>query len=320
MKFKKILAAVMAATMSFSLAACSNSSTSSTTTSSAAKSSAAATSSAAAESSKTSAAESTTASTTDAVSSSADTTSAGGTLKVGVKDAVIGFGYKDPATGEYSGLEIELAKKIADSLGYDDVEFTTVTAATRTELLDSGDLDCVLATFTITDERKKSWDFSTPYYTDAVTVLVEKADGITELSGLVGKKIGVSTGSTSAYALVKTMSEKGLLGDYKLPEDSKSFDISSFNEQGTTFEQFGDYPAISNAMTAGTVDAFCVDKSILATYKSDDRDYITDQFSPQDYGVATKKDSPLSAKIDELIKGWLSDGTVDSLKAQFNLD
>lgn len=303
MKLKKLFAAAMAAAMSFSLVACSSNSTSSTT-----------------DSSKSSAPASSAASTTDTASSSTDTTPAGGTLKVGVKDAVIGFGYKDPATGEYSGLEIELAKKIADSLGYEDVEFTTVTAATRTELLDSGDLDCVIATFTITDERKKSWDFSTPYYTDAVTVLVEKADGITDLSGLVGKKIGVSTGSTSAYALVKTMSEKGLLGDYKLPEDSKSFDISSFNEQGTTFEQYGDYPAISNAMTAGTVDAFCVDKSILATYKSDDRDYITDQFSPQDYGVATKKDSPLSAKIDELIKGWLSDGTIDGLKTQFNLD
>ena len=303
MKLKKLFAAAMAAAMSFSLVACSSNSTSSTT-----------------DSSKSYAPASSAASTTDTASSSTDTTPAGGTLKVGVKDAVIGFGYKDPATGEYSGLEIELAKKIADSLGYEDVEFTTVTAATRTELLDSGDLDCVIATFTITDERKKSWDFSTPYYTDAVTVLVEKADGITDLSGLVGKKIGVSTGSTSAYALVKTMSEKGLLGDYKLPEDSKSFDISSFNEKGTTFEQYGDYPAISNAMTAGTVDAFCVDKSILATYKSDDRDYITDQFSPQDYGVATKKDSPLSAKIDELIKGWLSDGTIDGLKTQFNLD
>ncbi len=74
-------------------------------------------------------------------------------LKVGVKDSVIGFGYKDPLSGEYSGMEIELAKKLADELGYKDVEFTTVTAATRTELLDSGDLDCVLATFTITEER-----------------------------------------------------------------------------------------------------------------------------------------------------------------------
>ena len=298
MKLKKLFAAIAAGAMIFSLAGCAGG-TSSGDTSSSGSAPAADNSSAAADDS---------------------TAAAGGILKVGVKDAVIGFGYKDPISGEYEGLEIELAKKIAESLGYDDVEFTTVTAATRTELLDSGDLDCVLATFTITEERKKSWDFSTPYFTDAVTVLVEKADGITDLSGLVGKKVGVSTGSTSAYALVKAMSEKGLLGDYTLPETSADFDISAFNVEGTSFEQFGDYPAISNAMTAGTVDALCVDKSILATYKSDDRDYITDTFSPQEYGVATKKDSPLSSKIDDLIKGWLEDGTVDALITQFGLN
>ncbi len=241
-------------------------------------------------------------------------------LKVGVKDSVIGFGYKDPLSGEYSGMEIELAKKLADELGYKDVEFTTVTAATRTELLDSGDLDCVLATFTITEERKKSWDFSTPYYTDAITVLVETADGITNIDGLVGKKIGVSTGSNSAYNLAKAMGEKGLLGDYKVPESSADFDISSFNQAGMTFEQFGDYPAISNAMAAGTVDAFCVDKSILANFKTDDRSYIEDTFAPQDYGVATRKGSELSAPIEELITKWLSDGTVDGLISEFKLN
>ena len=77
-----------------------------------------------------------------------------GVLRVGVKNAVVGFGFQDTLTGEYSGLEISLAEKIAESLGVD-VEFTAVTAATRTELLDSGDIDCVLATFTITDERKQ---------------------------------------------------------------------------------------------------------------------------------------------------------------------
>ncbi|MGN0650457.1 MAG: transporter substrate-binding domain-containing protein [Oscillospiraceae bacterium] len=300
MKLNKLFAALAAGAMIFSLAGCSGSTSS--------ESSSAGDSSAPAAESSTPAAESST------------PAAEGGILKVGVKDAVIGFGYKDPLTGEYEGMEIELAKKLADSLGYSDVEFTTVTAATRTELLDSGDLDCVLATFTITEERKKSWDFSTPYYTDAVTVLVEKADGITDLSGLVGKKIGVSTGSTSAYAMVKAMTEKGLLGDYVLPETSADFDISSFSAENTSFEQFGDYPAISNAMTAGTVDAFCVDKSILANYKSDDRDYITDTFSPQQYGVATKKDSPLSSKIDELISGWLADGTIDALINQFGLN
>ena len=78
-----------------------------------------------------------------------------GVLRVGVKNAVVGFGFQDTLTGEYSGLEISLAEKIAESLGVD-VEFTAVTAATRTELLDSGDIDCVLATFTITDERSNA--------------------------------------------------------------------------------------------------------------------------------------------------------------------
>lgn len=309
MKFRKYASAVLAVCCLAGMTACGSSSGSSetTTAASADTTSEAASDAGSAESEETSAA--------------ADNSAyADKVLKVGVKDSVIGFGYKDPLSGEYSGMEVELAKKIADSLGFKDVEFTTVTAATRTELLDSGDLDCVIATFTITDERKKSWDFSTPYYTDAVTVLVETADGITNVDGLVGKKIGVSTGSTSAYNLAKTMSEKGLFGDYTVPESSADFDISSFNEGGTTFEQFGDYPAISNAMAAGTVDAFCVDKSILANFKTDDRSYIEDTFAPQEYGVATKKDSELSAPIDSLISTWLEDGTIDAYIAEFGLE
>jgi len=240
-------------------------------------------------------------------------------LKVGVKSDVLGFGFKDPASGKYEGMEIELAEMIAKELGYNGVEYTAVTAATRTELLDSGDLDCVLATFTITEERKKSWDFSTPYYTDAVTVLVEKSSGIKNLNDLVGKKIGVSTGSTSAFALVNAMAAKGLFPGYTPPASSKDFDISSFNQAGTTFQQFSDYPAVSNALTAGTVNAFCVDKSILAYYATDSRVFIEEKFSPQNYGVATKKDSDLSKKIDDLIVKWLADGTIDKLIAKYKI-
>lgn len=238
-----------------------------------------------------------------------------GVLRVGVKSDVIGFGYQDPLTGEYEGMEIELAKKIADYLGVD-VEYTTVTAATRGELLDSGDLDCVLATFTITDERKESWDFSTPYYTDAVTVLVEDSSGITDLSGLVDATVGVSSSSTSALALVRAMIDKGLIsGDNFDPE---TFDASTWTD-GISFRQYSDYPAISTALSAGEVDAFCVDRSILAAYKTEGRSYIEDSFSPQEYGVATKKGSGFSGVCDELITGWLADGTIDGLIAEYGL-
>ena len=144
-----------------------------------------------------------------------------GVLRVGVKNAVVGFGYQDTLTGEYSGMEIDIARKLAESLGVD-VEFTTVTAATRTELLDSGDIDCVLATFTITEERRQNWDFSTPYYTDYVTVLVEDSSGITTLADLMGKKIGVSSGSTSARSVVEAMIAAGLL-------DGSGYDRATFD-------------------------------------------------------------------------------------------
>lgn len=232
-----------------------------------------------------------------------------GTLRVGVKNAVIGFGYQDPLTQEYAGLEISLAKKIAEYLKVD-IEFTAVTAATRTELLDSGDIDCVLATFTITDERKKSWDFSTPYFTDYVTVLVEKASGITTLKDLLNKKVGVSSGSTSAKALVTAMTEGSIISKDKFSADT--FDPATWVE-GVKFQQFDDYPTISTALSAGEIDAFCVDKSILAIYNTDSRTYIADKFSPQNYGVATKKGSGLSPVAEELITKWLADGTVDTL-------
>lgn len=239
-----------------------------------------------------------------------------GALKVGVKNNVVGFGYQDPLTNEYKGMEIDLAYKIAEALGYDGVEFTAVTAATRTELLDSGTLDCVIATFTITDERKESWDFSTPYYTDAVTVLVEKASGITTLADLVGKNVGVSTSSTSAKALAVAMASAGLIDEFDTTAD---FVPATFNG-GVSFTEFADYPSISSALTAGTIDAFCVDKSILATYASDDRTYIDESFSPQNYGVATKKGAELSSQIDELIKGWLNDGTIAGMVSSYGLD
>lgn len=238
-----------------------------------------------------------------------------GVLRVGVKSDVIGFGYQDPLTGDYSGMEIDLAQMIADALGVD-VEYTTVTAATRGELLDSGDLDCVLATFTITDERKESWDFSTPYYTDAVTVLVEDSNGITDLSGLAGATVGVSSSSTSALALVQAMIEQGLISGDNF--DSETFDASTWTE-GVSFRQYSDYPAISTALSAGEVDAFCVDRSILNAYRTEGRSYIEDSFSPQEYGVTTKKGSGFSSVCDELITGWLADGTIDGLIEEYGL-
>lgn len=238
-----------------------------------------------------------------------------GVLKVGVKSDVIGFGYMDPLTSEYTGMEIDLANMIGEILGVP-VEFTTVTAATRTELLDSGDIDCVLATFTITDERKESWDFTTPYYTDHVTVLVKDSSGITTLEDLKDKVVGVSSGSTSARSLTNAMIEAGVIEGEGFDPDT--FDASTWTD-GISFKQYEDYPSISTALEADEVDAFCVDRSILNAYKTEGRSYVDAEFSPQEYGIATTKGSGFSALCEDLITQWLADGTIDNLIAEYGL-
>ena len=234
--------------------------------------------------------------------------SADGTFRVGVTQDLLGFSLLDQMTGEYEGFEVDLANLLAEALGYDDVELTTVTAATRGQMLDNDELDAVIATFTITEERKESWDFSTPYYVDAVTVLVENDSGIADLAGVKDKVVGVSTGSNSAKSLVTAMADAGVIDAF----DVDTFEIATFSA-GVSFKEFDDYPAISLALDDGDVDAFCVDKSILANYKTADRSFIADSFAPQNYGVATKKGSELSAQIDELITTWLADGTIAAL-------
>lgn len=211
-----------------------------------------------------------------------------GVLKVGTEDSAIGFGYLNPETNEWEGLEVDLGKLIADELGVD-VEYTAVTTSTRGQLLDSGDLDLVAATFTITDERKLSYDFSEPYYTDAQSVLVLKSSGLKTIDDFDGKKIAMSAGGTE--------------------KDS----IEAITDANIEFVEFTDFSEAKMALTAGTVDGFAADSSILLSYLDDDTMYIDTKFSPQPYGVATKKGSDLSDYVNDLVKKWAEDGTLDKL-------
>ena len=224
-----------------------------------------------------------------------------GVLKVGVKNAVQGFSFQDTLTGEYKGLEDSLAEMIAEYLGVD-VEFTTVTAATRGELLDSGDIDAVLATFTITEERKKSWDFSTPYRTDHVGILIKKNSGMSKMADLDGKIIGVSQGSTTKDLVLQML------------EDEK---IDATPE----FKEFPDYPSIKSALDAGNVDAFAMDRSTLKTYTTDDCQLLQPEieFGAQEYGVATKKGCDLSKTVDDTVKKLQKDGWIDEEISKWGL-
>ena len=216
-----------------------------------------------------------------------------GVLRVGVKSDVPGFGLLDPVTNEFKGLEIDMARALAKEIIGDEnaVEFTPVTADTRGSLLDNGQIDMVIATFTIKPERKEQWNFSDPYYQDAVGLLVNKDAGIKSLEDLRGKTIGVALSATSKDAVIAAGEEKGW---------------TDFN-----FKEFASYPEISTALAAGQIDAFSVDRSILRGYLNADRVLLDDQFSPQDYGIATKlTNTGLAAFVNDFVNRVKGDGTL----------
>ncbi len=225
-----------------------------------------------------------------------------GVLKVGVKEDVPKFGYKDPKTGQIDGFEVDLARAMAKKILGDPakLQLTTVNAKTRGPALDSNDVDMDISTFTITEERKKSYNFSDPYFTDGVGLLVKKSANYKSLKDLNNKKIGVAQSATSKAA-VQTEADK--LGTK------------------VTFQEFATYPEIKAALDSGRVDAFSVDRSILMGYVDDSTVLLPDKFSPQDYGIASKKGNDGLAKlINDTVNEMKKSGDIDKLIQKWGLN
>lgn len=224
-----------------------------------------------------------------------------GKLRVGVKADVPNFGLQDAATGEFEGMEIDLAYALAEQMGLsrDAVVFEPVTAKTRGPLLDNGQLDVVIATFTIKPERLEQWNFSNPYYQDEIGLLVKKDAGIKSLKDLDGKTVGVAQGATTRDALQAEADAAGIK---------------------VNFLEFATYPEINAALESGRVDAFSVDKSILSGYVTEASEILPDGFSPQDYGVASKKGTDgLTEFINDMLDEMKANGEMDKLLEKWNL-
>ncbi len=224
-----------------------------------------------------------------------------GVLKVGVKVDVPNFGYRDPKTNKIDGFEIEIARVIAQKIlgNKNKLALQGVTAKTRGPLLDNNELDLVIATFTITEERKLSYNFSDPYFTDGVGLLVKKKPGYKSLKDLDGKKIGVAQSATSRAAVQAEADKLGIKVE---------------------FLEFATYPEIKAALDSGRVDGFSVDVAILSGYVDKSTVILPERFSPQNYGVASKKSNEgLAALVNETIVGLKNSGQLDKLIKKWKL-
>lgn len=253
------------------------------------------------------------ASSSSGVASGVEAIRSRGHLNCGVKTDVIGYGYQDTATGEFEGMEIDICHAIAAEIfgvSFDEAKnqnlanFTGVTAKTRGPLVDSGQVDLVCATYTITEERKKSWNFSDPYYTDSIGMLVLKSSGLKTVADLDGKIIGIGEGADTQSQIEEMLKDQGL------------------ENLNITYPQYLDYPTLAAALASGNIDVFSIDRSIMRAYMNDSNELLEPDlvFGKQEYGVCTNLHATeLADLVNGVVDDLVSNGTIDQWAQSYGI-
>ncbi|NHA68445.1 glutamate ABC transporter substrate-binding protein [Phycicoccus flavus] len=211
-------------------------------------------------------------------------------IKIGIKFDQPGLGLKKG--NEYTGMDVDVATYVAQQLGYDadKIEWVQAPSAQRETLISTGQVDMVVATYSITDERKQKVSFAGPYFIAGQDLLVRSDDSsITGPDTLDGKKLCSVTGSTSAQKVKD-----------KVP--------------GVNLQEFATYSECVAGLVSGAVDALTTDDTILAGYASQDQykgklKVVGAPFSEERYGIGLKKgDTEMCTKVTDAIKKMINDG------------
>lgn len=217
-----------------------------------------------------------------------------GKLVVGVKYDTFLFGFKNPSSGQVEGFDVDMAKAIAKKVLGDEnkVELKEVTSNTRIPMLQKGDIDAIIATMTITDERKQQVDFTDVYFKAGQSLLVKKGSPIKSIADIKkGVKVLGAKGSTS----VKNIAQKA-------PE--------------ATVLEFNNYQDAFAALKAGQGDALTTDNAILYGMAKQDPNYevVGGIFTDEPYGIAVKKgNTDLQKAINDLLKEMQQNGSYDKM-------
>lgn len=220
-----------------------------------------------------------------------------GKVIVGVKFDTKPFGYYQGQN--LVGYDIDLAKHIAKVLLGDEnkIEFKQVTPSNRILALNSGQVDMIIATMTITNQRSQVVDFSIPYFWAGQVVLVPKDSKITSMSDLNGKKVIIVFGSTAEKQL-RLIAPDAIVTGFKT------------------------YTSGYSALKQGRADAMTSDDTILMGFALQDNSVklLPKRYSKEPYAVAFKKDESslrLKNRVDFIIKSMSASGELNQLKAKW---
>lgn len=221
-----------------------------------------------------------------------------GKIIVGVKYDTKPFGYINQDQ-QLVGYDIDLAKYLAKSLlgSENRVEFKQVTPSNRILALNSGQVDMIIATMTITKKRSEVVDFSTPYYVAGQAILVPKDSKITSMSDLNGQRVIIVFGSTAEHNL-RLAAPEALISGYKT------------------------YTSAYSALKQGRADAITSDDTILIGFAINDKSVklLPKRYSQEPYAIAFRKGAcseRLKSKVNFIIEDMINTGKLNQLKAKW---
>ena len=219
-----------------------------------------------------------------------------GTLLVGLEGTYPPFSFQGE-NGKLTGFEVEFAEQLAQHLGLK-ASLKPTKWDGMLASLDSKRIDVVINQVTISDERKKKYDFSTPYTVSGIQALTrkDKAGSVNKPEDLASKKVGVGLGSNY---------------EQWLRENVKGVDIRTYDDDPTKYQD----------LRSGRLDAILVDRLAaldLVKKTGDTMAVAGPAFSRQESGVALRKgNDDLLKAIDQAIAEMQKDGSLSKLSQKW---
>jgi glutamate transport system substrate-binding protein len=199
-----------------------------------------------------------------------------------------GIGFKGATDDMPKGFDPEIGKILAASLGIkpEDITWKETISDNREPFLQTGEVDLVIASYSITDERRQVVGQAGPYYVTGQQLLVKKGSDIKSVDDIKGKEVCSVTGSTS---------------------------LDNVEAKGAKPRGFDTYSECVDQVKNGTVDSMTTDGAILLGYAAEDPDQLEvvgDPFSEERYGIGYSKKYPEMCQwITDTIKKAEDDGT-----------
>lgn len=201
--------------------------------------------------------------------------------------------------GEIVGFDIELMRAVAAKAGIE-VKIVNTPWEGIFNTLAQGDRDMLISAITITDERKQTVDFSTPYFDAHQLIVVKENSKVARFDDLKKLKVGVQTGTTGDEVVSK------LLG-----------------KTSTSVRRFESTPLALKELESGGVDAVVADNGVVVNYVTNNAGakfkMVNDTaFSPEQYGIAVRKgNAELLDKVNQGLAAIKADGSYDQIYARY---